>query len=285
MNVALNVPFPNTVLAICDGLVLFRDKQDTLHVANPLTKQSLIVPPFDCHLSHCLPYYFSLAYARSTMECKVLCIHKPYWCNVLKCVMITLAKDHAWKLINSNTLSDPSWSIIQHIPVSIEGFLYWGDSQFPCVVAWNMESEMFYEFPRPAVQSKSCSFRYVQMAKSLSCLVWSIPQTSVDVFVLTDPMSSEWRKLYKIDFDAQKYTMNGVLNSLFPWPDENSCLEPIAWVDNGEVFLFIADIPVPYIAHHVKSGETFIFENFDEDPWTSFWSDFAYSLVPVAIKF
>ncbi|KAF5951240.1 hypothetical protein HYC85_009184 [Camellia sinensis] len=48
MNVALtevNVPFPNTVLATCDGLVLFRDKQDTLHVANPLTKQSLIVPP------------------------------------------------------------------------------------------------------------------------------------------------------------------------------------------------------------------------------------------------
>ncbi|THG13392.1 hypothetical protein TEA_018006 [Camellia sinensis var. sinensis] len=118
MNVALtevNVSFPNVGQATCDVLVLFMDEQDILHVANPLTKQSFIVPSFDCHHLYCLPY-FLLVYARSTMECKVLCIDKPYG-------------------------------------FSVEGLIYWDGCAFPCVVAWDVESEMFYEFPRPAVNN------------------------------------------------------------------------------------------------------------------------------------
>ncbi|KAL7204093.1 hypothetical protein ACSBR2_017206 [Camellia fascicularis] len=195
MNVALtevNVSFPNVVQATCDGLVLFMDEQDILHVANPLTKQSFIVSSFNCHPSYCLPY-FLLVYARSTMECNVLCIDKPYGCDVYKCMMITLGKDHAWKLINTNTFSDPSWSIFQRPPVFVEGLLYWDGCAFPCVVAWDVESEMFYELPRPAVQS-------------------------------------------------------------------------------------------PYIAYHVKTGETFIFESYDKT-WRNFRSDFAYSLLPLPSSF
>ncbi|XP_028084668.1 uncharacterized protein LOC114285773 [Camellia sinensis] len=280
MNVALtevNVPFPNTVLATCDGLVLFRDKQDTLHVANPLTKQSLIVPPFDCHPSYGLPY-FSLVYARSTMECKVLCIDKPYGCDVYKCMMITPGKDHAWKLINTNTFSDPTCRIFHHPPVFVEGLLYWGSRCFRCVVAWDIESEMFYEFPKPAVQSKPCIFHFVPMAKSLSCLVWSILQALFDVFVLSDPMSGEWRKLYKIELDVQKYRLNGILNKPVSWPGQNYFV-PFAWADNGEVFLCLSETPGHYVAHYVKTGETLIVGSYDEDGWPRFRSNFAYSLV------
>ncbi|KAL7204094.1 hypothetical protein ACSBR2_017207 [Camellia fascicularis] len=98
-------------------------------------------------------------------------------------------------------------------------------------------------------------------------------------------MSGEWKKLYKIDMDAQKYRLKGNLNSSFSWPGKHSYFVPIAWVNNGEVFLCIADVPGPYIAHHVKTGETSIIKSYDENVSRNFRCDFAYSLVPLPSSF
>ncbi|GFZ01908.1 hypothetical protein Acr_15g0005170 [Actinidia rufa] len=78
----VSFPFQIEALATCDGLVLFRDRQNmddlefrdrrkrTIRVANPLIKKVATVPPLTVQGYHY--YYFSLACTRSRREYKVV---------------------------------------------------------------------------------------------------------------------------------------------------------------------------------------------------------------------
>ncbi|XP_058215100.1 putative F-box/kelch-repeat protein At3g17540 [Rhododendron vialii] len=110
--IEINFMFPNRVLSTCNGLVLFCNPHDpsTLHVANPLTKQTVTVPPFKCHPDgSCI----SFACAYSKMEYKVLCTYGPDG-GKHNCMMLTLGKDHAWKPIKSCLIEVGVWSEIVH---------------------------------------------------------------------------------------------------------------------------------------------------------------------------
>lgn len=120
----VNFNFPNLLSATCDGLVLFKDGYDEkeVYAANPLTKQRVAAPPF------CFPsFLFGLALARaySTMEYKLVCTYRSKKSKVYHCAMVTMGKDHAWKPINCQKLSDPCRQIFRGYRFSAGGFIYW----------------------------------------------------------------------------------------------------------------------------------------------------------------
>ncbi|XP_058216077.1 uncharacterized protein LOC131327096 [Rhododendron vialii] len=256
----INFMFPNRVLSTCNGLVLFRNPHDpsTLHVANPLTKQTVTVPPFKCHPDgSCI----SFACAYSKMEYKVLCTYGPDG-GKHTCVMLTLGKDHAWKPINRQKLSDRGWSMVRDCPLSGGQFLYWADHLEKSVVALDVESELFIEFPSPAVWSCHSSILYVERERTLSCSVMTYCRSLADIFVLSDPMTGEWRMLYKIDFGAQKHLLTGMDHASFP-PSraESFFFAPVAWVNMGDVLVLYISTPSGiggyYFAFNVKTGNFF----------------------------
>lgn len=83
-------------------IVLFLNPHDStkLHVANPLTKQTVTLPTLIKSHPHIL---FACAYAK--MEYKVLCIFRPDG-GKHNCMMVTLGIDHAWRPINRPKFSD-----------------------------------------------------------------------------------------------------------------------------------------------------------------------------------
>ena len=294
----VNFPFPIEVLATCDGLVLFRDRQNrdglelfrdrknmTIRVANPLIKKVVSVPPLTVQGYHYSA--FSLACTRSTREYKVVVT---YGSNIriedFDCMVVTLGKDHAWKLTNNSKKFPNSWrKLLRYCPLSKGGFLYWTYFDFPSVVTLDVESELFYEFPSPAVL---CGGGYTAVhclirGKSLSCMVQFLGSPGImfwDVWDLCDPMSGEWKKLYRIEWDFKKRRSRQVFKGLLSRPDVKTAFVPIAWVNNGEVVLFcVSCSPGPYIAYNVKTGETFTFGNHAYNEWSYFWDDYAYSLV------
>ncbi|KAI8556578.1 hypothetical protein RHMOL_Rhmol05G0265000 [Rhododendron molle] len=83
----------------------------------------------------------SFACAYSKMEYKVLCTYGPDG-GKHNCVMLTLGKDHAWKPINRQKLSDRGWSMVRDCPLSVGQFLYWADHREQSVVALDVESAL-----------------------------------------------------------------------------------------------------------------------------------------------
>ncbi|KAG5535120.1 hypothetical protein RHGRI_023040 [Rhododendron griersonianum] len=261
----VNFNFPNVLLATCDGLVLFKDGYDDkeVYAANPLTKQRVAAPPF------CFPSFrfgLALACAYSTMEYKLVCTYRSKKSKVYHCTMVTMGKDHAWKPINCQKLSDPCRQIFRGYRFSAGGFIYWAYDAFPCVVALDVESEVFYEFPSPAVETEDTSIYYVRKGKSLSCVVVNPYKGTWDVWVLSDPRSHGWRKLHEIDLDAQKL---GISRTCILWP--------IAWVSNGDVLVSGIGCKSRYIAMNVKTGKNFAFDSMEHDCGSM--HEFAYSLV------
>ncbi|KAG5550123.1 hypothetical protein RHGRI_015167 [Rhododendron griersonianum] len=180
--------FPSWVLSTCNGLVLFCNPHDpsTLHVANPLTKQTVTVPPFKCHPGSCI----SFACAYSKMGYKVLCTYGPEG-EKHNCVMLTLGKDHAWKPINRQKMSDQGWSMIKYRPFSVGQFIYWANRREKSVVVLDVESELFNEFRSPAVLTwrNPTSISYLRRGRTLSCLLMTECRSLMDVLVLSDPIS------------------------------------------------------------------------------------------------
>ncbi|XP_058215098.1 uncharacterized protein LOC131326360 [Rhododendron vialii] len=254
--------FPSRVLSTCNGLVLFCNPHDpsTLHVANPLTKQTVTVPPLKCHPDgSCI----SFACAYSKMGYKVLCTYGPDG-DKHNCVMLTLGKDNAWKQINRQKLSDRGWSMIKYRPFSIGQFLYWADRREKSVVVLDVESELFNEFRSPAVLTwrSHTSIFYQRRGRTLSCSLMTKCRSLMDVLVLSDPTSGEWRMLYKIDFGAQKHLLTGMNHASFPPSgDEALLFVPIAWVNKGDVLVLYISRPSgysgSYFAFNVKTGNFF----------------------------
>lgn len=65
--------------------------------------------------------------------------------------MLTLGKDHAWKLIRREKLSDVCHKLWLNRTFSTGEFIYWARDTVSHVVALDVETEIFYEFPSPAV--------------------------------------------------------------------------------------------------------------------------------------
>ncbi|KAI8556553.1 hypothetical protein RHMOL_Rhmol05G0262400 [Rhododendron molle] len=177
--------FPSRVLSTCNGLVLFRNPHDpsTLHLANPLTKQT---DNFSTGL---------------IVEKSLLLL----W---------------MWKLFN--------------------------------------------EFPSPAVLTlrSHTSIFYLQRGRTLSCSLMTECRSLMDVLVLSDPISGEWRMLYKIDFGAQKHLSTGMNHASFPPSrDEAPFFFPTAWVNEGDVLVLYISRPSgysgSYFAFNVKTGNFF----------------------------
>ncbi|XP_057496917.1 F-box protein At3g08750-like isoform X2 [Actinidia eriantha] len=292
----VSFPFPIEVLATCDGLVLFRDRQNrdgpvlfsnrknmTIRVANPLIKKVATVPPLTVQGYHYS--YFSLVRARSTREYKVVFA---YGSNLriedFDCMVVTLGKDHAWKLIK-NKFPNSCRKLFCCRALSKGGFLYWAHFDFPFVVTLDVESEMFYEFPIPAAlcEGRYTVPYYLTRGKSLSCMVQFLGSPGImfwDVWDLCDPMSGEWKKLYRIEWDFKNSRPRQVFKGLPSRSAVMSDILPIAWVNNGEVVLFcVSCSPGPYVAYNVKTGETFTFGSHTSYVWWYFWRDYAYSLV------
>ncbi|XP_057496989.1 uncharacterized protein LOC130781691 isoform X2 [Actinidia eriantha] len=294
----VSFPFPIEVLASCDGLVLFRDRQNrdgpalfsnkknmTIRVANPLIKKVATVPPLTVQGYHYS--FFSLVRARSTREYKVVFA---YGSNLriedFDCMVVTLGKDHAWKLIKNNKKIHNSFrKLFCYRPLSKGGFLYWAHFDLPFVVTLDVESEMFYEFPSPVTLCVGGynAVYYLTRGKSLSCMVQFLGSPGImfwDVWDLCDPMSGEWKKLYRIEWDFKKSRSRQVFKGLLSRSVVKTVFLPIAWVNNGEMVLFcVSCSPGPYIAYNVKTGETFTFGSHASYEWWYFWRDYAYSLV------
>ncbi|KAF7142368.1 hypothetical protein RHSIM_Rhsim05G0189300 [Rhododendron simsii] len=128
------------------------------------------------------------------MEYKVLCTYLSDG-GKHNCVMLTLGKDHAWKPINRQKLSDQGWNMVRDCQLSGGQFLYWADHLEKSVVALDVESELFIEFSSPAVWSCHSSILYVERERTLSCSVMTYCRSLADIFVLPDPMTGEWRML------------------------------------------------------------------------------------------
>ncbi|XP_057512110.1 putative F-box only protein 15 isoform X2 [Actinidia eriantha] len=296
----VSFPFQIEALATCDGLVLFRDRQNmddlkyrdrrkrTIRVANPLIKKVATVPPLTVQGYHY--YYFSLACTRSRREYKVVFA---YGSNLrfedFDCMVVTLGKDHAWKLINNSTKFPSSCpKLFCYRPLSKGGFLYWAHFDLPFVVTLDVESEMFYEFPSTTAfcEGGYTAVNYLIRGKSLSCMVQLLGSPGImfwDIWDLCDPMRGEWKKVYRIEWDFKKRRSRQVFKGLLyrpPRPAVKTAFVPIAWVNNGEVVLFcVSCSPGPYIAYNVKTRETFTFGGQVYDEGWYFGRDFVYSLV------
>ncbi|XP_057498358.1 uncharacterized protein LOC130782913 [Actinidia eriantha] len=258
------------VLATCDGLVLFSDKHNrTIYVANPLTKQRATIPTFTSHPS---VSHFSLARAHSTKEYKVMHTYIPSGGKDF-CGIVTVGKDLAWRPINFQKLSESGQRLITYTSISTGGFLYWASNNYPCGVALDVESEMFYDFHCPVVANKNKCGVYLARGNYLSCLVLFNLRASMDVWELSDPLIGEWRKLYKIDWNVIKCTLSHTLKEVLSFG-------PIAWVNRGEVLVFYSFREQhTYAAHNVKTGETFRFGSCYEFEKLQFRQYYAHSLV------
>ncbi|GFZ01914.1 hypothetical protein Acr_15g0005230 [Actinidia rufa] len=268
----------------------FRDRRKrTIRVANPLIKKVATVPPLTVQGYHY--YYFSLACTRSRREYKVVVF--AYGSNLrfedFDCMVVTLGKDHAWKLINNSTKFPSSCpKLFCYRPLSKGGFLYWAHFDLPFVVTLDVESEMFYEFPSTTAfcEGGYTAVNYLIRGKSLSCMVQLLGSPGImfwDIWDLCDPMRGEWKKVYRIEWDFKKRRSRQVFKGLLyrpPRPAVKTAFVPIAWVNNGEVVLFcVSCSPGPYIAYNVKTRETFTFGGQVYDEGWCFGRDFAYSLV------
>ncbi|KAG5522173.1 hypothetical protein RHGRI_034379 [Rhododendron griersonianum] len=233
----IRLPCSKRVLDICRwSLVLYEEEENrTVHVVNPLTKQRVSVS-FPSERTR-----FSLACARSTREYKVVCTYRSDGGKVFDCSIATLGKDGAWKLINSERLSDPHRELLGEWPFSIEGVIYWPHNYYQYVIALVVESEILREIPSPEVISLG---------------------TILDVWVLSDPMSGEWRKLHQIDFDTvQRRRLSRLFKGLLTTRRYGGpYFTPVAWVNSGEVVVFSVEAKTgPYIALNVETRETFAF--------------------------
>ncbi|KAH7839342.1 hypothetical protein Vadar_002932 [Vaccinium darrowii] len=286
----MSLPFLGMVLTTCNGLLLFQHMEArTVHVVNPLTKQMVALPQFS-HPIGGFPFC-SFGYAKSKGEYKVV---RPYErCRgdrASNCEMLTLGKDHAWRLVHCDNLSDVGGTFWQFDSYPAGGFIFWAYGSCSHIVALDVESEIFYEFPVPAGESQADAVglsarlshvHYFRRGESLSCMVWYGPGLSFDVWVLSDPISGEWKKIFKINMNA---IADGIIRlfslpygGLRPWK-EFSFLHPIAWVENGDVVIFYSFFQGPYIAFNVKTGKTFKFGSCIKTEWRHMFG-FSYSLV------
>ncbi|KAH7862125.1 hypothetical protein Vadar_000359 [Vaccinium darrowii] len=282
----LGFPFSSPLTATCDGLVLLVNPPFTYgevaFVANPLTKQMLKLPPHSCQPAQCL---FSLACSHLAREYKVVFQYMAHGCQFFDWMIVTVGKDQAWRLIDSKKLSNYGRTFSPDSRLSTGGFLYHVYHPYTSVVALDVESETFYEFPSPTVLY-SCDrddISYLARGKYLSCIVQLKPRTLFDVWELSNPTSGGWRKLYTFNFDVQKYKSSGMFKGWFSRRAKFAHFRRKAWVNNGEVVvLSVIHNPGPFIAHNVKTGATFFIGNHLQDLRCFEVHGYAWSLVSLA---
>lgn len=127
--------------------------------------------------------------------------------------------------------------------------------------------------------------------KANPCVVWFgtfqerylMFGTIFDVWVLSDPMRGEWRKLRQIDFDnVQRCRLSCLFKGLLTTRRyRGPYFTPVAWANNGGVVVvFSVEAKTgPYIALNVETRETFAFGRSEHECRYCFWKDYAQSLV------
>ncbi|KAG5538911.1 hypothetical protein RHGRI_019454 [Rhododendron griersonianum] len=295
-SIELGYPFRCQIDATCDGLVLFTEGQNRMvhgnHVtndqavcvANPLTKQKVTLPPPPpgCRPAH---FYYSLACSHLAREYKVVFTCLSHGCQFFDWMVVTVGKDQAWRLIDSKKLSDLGRNHSPDIRLSTVGFLYLIYDRYVSIVALDVQSETFYEFPGPTVPHSSDKdvVSYLVRRNYLSCIVRLESGTLLDVWELSDPMSGGWRKLYTFDFDVPKYKSSGMFKGWFSRRADFTRFLPKAWVNNGQVVVFrLSHNPGPFIAHNVETGATFLIGSRYLDSLHSVSHGYAWSLVSLS---
>ncbi|KAG5541516.1 hypothetical protein RHGRI_021371 [Rhododendron griersonianum] len=265
------------VWATCDGLVLFSYPYDrnNIYIANPITKQQVTLPPFKWSwFGSC----FTLACARSTGEYKVVGTYKEN--QVFCCGIITVGKDLTWGTVDTRNICMDKRIFLKHRPHSTGGYVYWASQAWSSLLILDVETEVLLEFLAPKSSSQGWQIWYKEMGNFLGCMFLSFNALLVfEVLVLADPKTGEWKNLYKFDLNGKREFIRLSLYKEF-YRATVLELQPIAWVNNGEVLVFTTFDPAStsYIAHNVKTGETYSFSMCEEND-TPFWCPHVNSLV------
>uniref|UniRef100_A0A5B6YYW5 F-box associated beta-propeller type 3 domain-containing protein n=1 Tax=Davidia involucrata TaxID=16924 RepID=A0A5B6YYW5_DAVIN len=241
--------FPGKIMASHDGLLLFRDAKDDqiLHVANPITKKWVTLPPFNvtykiaslkCGLA-CIP---------STKEYKVLLSCKDEK-NNRHCLIVTVGINNAWRLVDTKHVCEAALLTLDFFPRSVGGFAIWAFHENPYVLTLDVEAEIIHQLSVPrSCESKICV--YLVMGSFLSFITGHDSKLKMEVWVLTDFERGEWTKLYKIDLEDERLMLE---STFYP----NVELHPVAWLNHGELVIFrVPRRQRHFVAHNVKTGQT-----------------------------
>ncbi|KZV39828.1 F-box/kelch-repeat protein [Dorcoceras hygrometricum] len=248
----------DVVRSSCNGLVLapnFRNI-DILYVINPLTKWSIVLPPyFGLMKSH---VYFRLAFAEASMVYKVVHARDHnMFPGAPKIAILTLGIDRRWRHIDINHLSLTSRAALMSSPMVTGVYIHWIAETF--VLTLNVETETICEFPLPQLETKVR--RFLPMGSNLS-IVSEFSECFRDVWEM-NPETGKW--VYLLRFDLRP------LNYKFPdlFPKYVNKIVPFGWLEFRKVLLFSTSCTQSCcVAFNVETGEiqSFILGMGSEEP-------------------
>ncbi|XP_073274836.1 putative F-box protein At4g17200 isoform X2 [Primulina huaijiensis] len=228
----------------CNGLVLtnFRDRHH-LYIANPMTKQQLLLPRFFCRIVHhgrC-----GLAFVEASMKYKVV---QPYdysrGFEYVKCAVLTIGVDQVWRHIDIEHLSLTARRAFMSFPLVCGGFMYWvGET---VLLIMNVDTEIVSQFPIPPFGKK---YQKILPMGSKMSIIATANDILWDVWEM-NPEILEWSKLLSFDLEPQSTKIKKFLRT------KMEHIEPVGWLIDREVLVFHGAEPQRYlIAYNVKTGE------------------------------
>ncbi|XP_073042949.1 uncharacterized protein [Primulina eburnea] len=112
-----------------------------LYIANPMTKQQLLLPRFFFGIKH--HERCGLAFVEASMKYKVVQVYRGF--EYVKCVVLTIGVDKVWRHIDIEHLSITTKKAVMSFPWVCGGFMYL--VRETVLLMMNVETEIVSQFP------------------------------------------------------------------------------------------------------------------------------------------
>ncbi|GFP95899.1 hypothetical protein PHJA_001734100 [Phtheirospermum japonicum] len=160
----------------------------------------------------------------------------------MQCDILTVGVDKSWRTIRGPHLSYADrLAIGLGRPMMTQGFIHWvGAGDF--ILTMNVETEIITRHRRPNPQGYGDLVTYLSTGGRLLSLLIACGELLWEVWEM-EPESGEWRKLFEIDLEDDKWTLERLRRSECR---KYKYLIPIAWLKYPQVLVFgLSVVPPP----------------------------------------
>ncbi|KAF8394097.1 hypothetical protein HHK36_020302 [Tetracentron sinense] len=185
-----SIPYIGNIYYSCNGLVLFRGKQDNLCIANFVTKQQVTLPCHTLSDANVVSISLGFAFVPSSGEYKVVHLYWNKNGRYLQCEILTLGSNK-WRHVDLPPFAIELRLGRGTIPVSVKGFLHWYSCSMEDSVRFMLSmdvcDEKFYSTPLP---SGSRPFKLLNIGGFLALL--SRDSCKLTLWILKDSYRRIW---------------------------------------------------------------------------------------------
>ncbi|XP_074293804.1 putative F-box protein At1g19160 [Silene latifolia] len=198
----IQIPSKTAVVSCFNGLVLLTNSSNRkiFHVANPMTKENISLPP--------LKGMSTAGIAVDSTGCyKVVCASgaSRSYNKQVKLRVFTIGIDKGWRSIDLQGIQHVNSEMrdaMSYCPQTLGGFIYWWTHYYHTTsrrygFALDIETETIYQFSEPEDVVKT-AFAFISMGTNLGFIA-SGRGCTWRVWKLTDVKSGEWTELASIN--------------------------------------------------------------------------------------